>query len=265
MLSGHALTSTERVAVRPARWYVFPLLATAILASLLTVALPAGAARTPPAATRAALAASHGHPHFYPALAAAHARQAHRHFYRVHRGDTLTSIARREYGHASRWPALWWVNKRHVHNPNMLRVGQRLRLSAWHPAKPWLAAKAIHAIPKPPPPPPVVVTSYSAASSTSSSPAASTTYSAQPAQSYSGGSSFEQCVIARESGGNSQIMNSTGHYGLYQFSASTWAGYGGNPADFGHASAAEQRQVFDNAMSSPGGASNWAPYDGCAP
>jgi len=26
---------------------------------------------------------------------------------------------------------------------------------------------------------------------------------------------------------------------------------------------AEQEQVFLNAMATPGGASNWAPYDGC--
>ena len=74
--------------------------------------------------------------------------------------------------------------------------------------------------------------------------------------------SFQACVIAAESGGNSQVMNSSGHYGLYQFSASTWAAYGGNPADFGNASVAEQNQVFDNAIAA-GGQSNWAPYDGC--
>ena len=79
------------------------------------------------------------------------------------------------------------------------------------------------------------------------------------ASDYSG---FQQCVIERESGGDSQVMNSSGHYGLYQFSASTWAAYGGNPADFGDASVAEQNQVFDNAMAA-GGESNWAPYDGC--
>jgi hypothetical protein len=57
-------------------------------------------------------------------------------------------------------------------------------------------------------------------------------------------------------------MNASGHYGLYQFSASTWAEYGGNPADFGDASVAEQNQVFDNAIAA-GGASNWSLYDGC--
>ena len=78
----------------------------------------------------------------------------------------------------------------------------------------------------------------------------------------SAGGSFQSCVIARESGGNSQVMNSTGHYGLYQFSASTWAAYGGSPAAFGNASVAEQNQVFANAIAA-GGRSNWSPYDGC--
>jgi hypothetical protein len=77
--------------------------------------------------------------------------------------------------------------------------------------------------------------------------------------SYSG---FQACVISRESGGNSQVMNSTGHYGLYQFSASTWAAAGGNPNDFGHAPVAEQNQVFARAYAAFG-TSPWAPYDGC--
>jgi Transglycosylase-like domain len=80
---------------------------------------------------------------------------------------------------------------------------------------------------------------------------------------YSTGGAFQQCVISRESGGQSQVMNASGHYGLYQFSAATWAAYGGNPASFGHASVAQQNQVFANAMATPGGASNWRPYNGC--
>jgi hypothetical protein len=80
---------------------------------------------------------------------------------------------------------------------------------------------------------------------------------------YSGPSgSYEACVIARESGGNSQVMNSSGHYGLYQFSSSTWQAYGGSASSFGHASAAEQQRVFRNAIRQ-GGQSNWSPYDGC--
>jgi hypothetical protein len=80
---------------------------------------------------------------------------------------------------------------------------------------------------------------------------------------YSTGGAFQQCVIRRESGGQSQVMNASGHYGLYQFSAATWAAYGGNPASFGHASVAQQNQVFANAMATPGGANNWRPYNGC--
>jgi hypothetical protein len=90
--------------------------------------------------------------------------------------------------------------------------------------------------------------------------------SAAPAQSTTvstaGDGSFQSCVIAHESGGSSQVMNSSGHYGLYQFSSSTWAEYGGNSADFGHASVAEQNQVFSNAIAA-GGQSNWSAYDGC--
>jgi hypothetical protein len=37
------------------------------------------------------------------------------------------------------------------------------------------------------------------------------------------------------------------------------------PSTFGNASAAEQTQVFNNAMATPGGAANWSPYDGCQP
>ena len=74
--------------------------------------------------------------------------------------------------------------------------------------------------------------------------------------------SFQSCVIARESGGNSQVMNASGHYGLYQFSYSAWVAAGGSGADFGHASAAEQNQVFDTAYAQDG-TSPWAPYDGC--
>jgi hypothetical protein len=77
-----------------------------------------------------------------------------------------------------------------------------------------------------------------------------------------GDSGFQACVIRAESGGNPQVMNSTGHYGLYQFSEETWTGHGGSAADFGHASVAEQNQVFANTVAADG-VSDWAPYDGC--
>lgn len=101
-------------------------------------------------------------------------------------------------------------------------------------------------------------------SHSSTSPAAETTASASSTDSTStsGSSSLERCVISRESGGDSQVTNGSGHWGLYQFSSSTWASYGGSPSEFGHASAAAQEQVFNNAIAH-GGGSNWTAYDGC--
>ena len=94
-------------------------------------------------------------------------------------------------------------------------------------------------------------------------PAASPAPAASPGTvSTSGMSSFEQCVITRESGGNPEVMNGSGHWGLFQFSESTWIAYGGSPSTFGNGSVAQQEQVFNNAMAR-GGESNWAPYDGC--
>jgi hypothetical protein len=76
------------------------------------------------------------------------------------------------------------------------------------------------------------------------------------------GGAFGKCVVERESGGRPQVMNSSGHYGLYQFSLSTWEEYGGKASDFGHATVAEQNKVFANALAHHG-EFNWAPYDGC--
>ena len=163
---------------------------------------------------------------------------------------------------------LYWANHSQIRYANVINVGQRLTV----PVKP---AK----VPSPPTvlapaPPPVASSPPATVSDASSSSASSSAGTTQAAPSYdsssgqsasvstAGGGSFQSCVIARESGGNSQVMNSSGHYGLYQFSAPTWAAYGGNPADFGHASVAEQNQVFDNAIAA-GGQSNWSAYDGC--
>jgi LysM repeat protein len=169
--------------------------------------------------------------------------------YIVKPGDTLASIAKRLYANADYWPVLYWANHAAIPYASQIQVGQALKV----PAKP---AKIPDA-PQDLAPAAPTVTTLSSGQSYSSGGSATT------ASTYSGSSgSFQACVIARESGGNSQVMNGSGHYGLYQFSASTWAAYGGNPADFGHASVAEQNQVFNNAIAA-GGQSNWAPYDGC--
>ena len=170
-------------------------------------------------------------------------------------GDTLSSLSQANCGTAADWSGLYAENKRVIGgNPDVITAGQVLKVHCYDPGYTW---------PAPPTPPPAPVQQYSAPAQQPAASSAPVPQDAGTAVSTAGDSSFQACVIARESGGNSQVMNSSGHYGLYQFSASTWAAYGGNPGDFGSASVSEQNQVFANAMASPGGASNWAPYDGC--
>lgn len=74
---------------------------------------------------------------------------------------------------------------------------------------------------------------------------------------------FQACVIRAESGGDAQIWNGSGHWGLYQFSASTWAYYGGDPARFGNADAAYQTEIFWNVMATGNWYGTWGEWDGC--
>jgi LysM repeat protein len=180
--------------------------------------------------------------------------------YTVKSGDTLSAIAKRFYQDPDFWPALYWANHSRIQYANEIQVGQVLTV----PVKP-------AQIPSPPSalgPTPAPAPSTSAAGETSAPgyTAQAAPVEAAPVEAASTSTandgSFQSCVIASESGGNSQVMNSSGHYGLYQFSASTWAEYGGSPADFGDATVAEQNQVFDNAIAA-GGQSNWSAYDGC--
>ena len=175
------------------------------------------------------------------------ARQARTASYKVRSGDSLSAIAGKVYHKQNAWPVLYWANRDKVHWANMLGAGQVLKVPAL-PAKIPAAPSQLG-----PASAPVAVSAATSGSAPAQATASGT---------YSGGGGFASCVIARESGGNSQVMNSSGHYGLYQFSASTWQAYGGSAADFGHASVSEQNRVFNNAMAQ-GGQSNWSPYDGC--
>lgn len=220
--------------------------------------------------------------------------------YTVHAGQTLTSIARDRCGHAGMWTGIYAASRaagQTAANANVLTIGQHLTIvCAYDPAqlhaaaapratrtrshlaagrrsggKIWgvtygfpnfcgdgdgdgydISCSQLHR---------GTTTGASSRSGTvrRSYTAAAGSYGNVSASSYSG---FQRCVIERESGGNSQVMNSSGHYGLYQFSASTWQAYGGSAATFGHASVAEQNRIFANAMAR-GGESNWSPYDGC--
>ena len=176
--------------------------------------------------------------------------------YTVRSGDTLSAIALRVYHDPGAWPVIYWANRDKIRWANSVEVGEVLTV----PVKPARIPAAPAQLGPTPAPAPEQASTEQAATVPQSS--AEVAEPAQSAGTYTGSGSFQECVISSESGGNSQVMNSSGHYGLYQFSSSTWAEYGGNPADFGDASVAEQNQVFDNAIAA-GGQSNWSAYDGC--
>jgi LysM repeat protein len=174
--------------------------------------------------------------------------------YTVQPGDSLSTIAKRQYHQAAAWPVLYWANHGQIRWADDIEPGQILRV----PARPGHIPAAPAALAPAPPRPRAVVQDVV----TTATSARRVTTTADTSYTDAAAGLFQSCVISRESGGDAQVMNASGHYGLYQFSYSTWASYGGNPADFGHASTAEQNQVFDTALSE-GGEDNWAPYDGC--
>jgi nucleoid-associated protein YgaU len=187
--------------------------------------------------------------------------------YTVKEGDSLSTIAQHFYSESAAWPVIYYANRGEIKWANDISVGQKLAI----PAKPSTIPAAPSQLgPAAPVSAPVHTSEVQQSAPVQAAPAEAAPAQAAPTQAaptqaaatYNGGSGFQSCVIARESGGNSQVMNGSGHYGLYQFSASTWAAYGGSPSTFGNASVAEQNQVFNNAIAQ-GGQSNWSAYDGC--
>ena len=176
--------------------------------------------------------------------------------YTVRSGDTLSSIAQHYYHSAAKWPVLYWNNRHELRWADVIDPGEVLNI----PADP------TH-IPRPPTQlgpsytPRHATATAAPAQAAPAAPAQTTAVDTSYTGAYPGGA-FGACVVARESGGDSQIWNASGHYGLYQFSYSTWVAYGGSASEFGHASVAEQNAVFANALAR-GGEDNWAPYDGC--
>jgi hypothetical protein len=161
-------------------------------------------------------------------------------------GNSLSQISQLDCGTAADWTGIYDANVKVIGgNPDLIEPGQHLVISCrtgWAPQPPAVQESSVQ---------------YHA----SGVPVARSV----PVRDVStaGDGSFQSCVISRESGGNPDIWNASGHWGLYQFSESTWIAYGGSAGSFGNASVAEQDQVFDNAMATPAGAGNWAPYDGC--
>ena len=48
--------------------------------------------------------------------------------YVVVKGDTLSGIAKREYGDANKWPTIYEANKDVIKNPDLIYPGQQLRI-----------------------------------------------------------------------------------------------------------------------------------------
>jgi len=152
--------------------------------------------------------------------------------YTVRSGDTLAGIAGSHCGNTADWTGIWKANEKTIGtNPDLIYPGEHLVLdcSQAHVRQRHYA--------------PVIVTNHVTGT-------------------YHGSGAMQQCIISRESGGNPDVWNASGHWGLYQFSESTWIAHGGSAADFGHASVAEQNQIYYNTVAQDG-YSDWAPYDGC--
>jgi hypothetical protein len=169
--------------------------------------------------------------------------------YTVKPGDSLSGISGRLFGDPGLWPRFYAANIKVVGAyPDQITPGERLTVK--------LAPHGETG---------QVIPVQQAPAVTTTAPVTTAPASVTAPAAYQGsapGGSFGACVRARESGGNYQATNPGGYYGAYQFSASTWAAYGGSPAAYGNASPAQQDQVFANAIAQ-GGQSNWAPYDGC--
>jgi hypothetical protein len=162
----------------------------------------------------------------------------------VGKGEYLSEIARNDCGNPADWTGLYERNKSTIGgNPDLVTPGQRLVLNC---------RIAVVEIPRAPRPEALP------ARRAVTTPIASTDAHVGT----EGMGSFQACVITRESGGRSQVMNGSGHYGLYQFDYGTWVSGGGAGADFGHASVSEQNRVFANVYAARG-SEPWSPSDHC--
>jgi hypothetical protein len=154
--------------------------------------------------------------HLDPLAQHGHSRAPHS--YTVRPGDTLSTIAAKEYGSATYWPSLWWNNRDKIPNPNIIRTGMNLDITGWHVHRAWLTRRAMNAIPAP-----VVHAHITSVVVKHSTPPAAPV-AAAPAPS----SGVDWYAIAQcESGGNWAANTGNGFYGGLQFTQQTWLAYGG--------------------------------------
>ena len=154
--------------------------------------------------------------------------------YTVRPGDTLSNIARQEYGSRADWPALWWTNRHNISNPDAIVAGQKLRLSTWHPRKAWIEKAAMAARP--------VLAQAPSSQSPSSLPVATSSAPVSGYPASSGGVNWS-AIAACESGGNWSTNTGNGFYGGLQFSQGTWDAYGGGQYASTAAGASQSQQI----------------------
>ena len=123
----------------------------------------------------------------------------------VQPGQTLSGIAA---NHGAGLAAVERSNPQ-IENPDMIYVGEKVYVPGGSYSS-WSPSQSHHSQP-----------AQSSASSSVASPSSVPT----------GTSGYQSCVIQHESSGNSQVMNGSGHYGLYQFDYSTWVAGGGSGSD----------------------------------
>jgi LysM repeat protein len=155
--------------------------------------------------------------------------------YTVRSGDTLGKIAAAQYGSSRDWPALWWVNKAVVKDPDRLYAGEHLRLSAWHPALGWLLAAAERAEGASASPRVSTETTSAVHYGRSGGYPSSGVYSFSMLEHvwvWAGGPASEEWAAATiaecESGGNTHAYNPSGASGLWQILG---VPFPGNPFD----------------------------------
>ena len=171
--------------------------------------------------------------------------------YTVQQGDSLSAIAAHTYGKAADWPAVWWVNRHQVANPNLIAAGQRLRLPASGQVPTWMARAAQAAIPAPLPAPAAV--SVPQASPPAATPVATVVPVSTAVPASSGGANWA-AIAACESGGNWSANTGNGFYGGLQFTEQTWLAYGGGQyaSSANLATAAQQIAVAERVLAGQG-------------
>jgi hypothetical protein len=151
----------------------------------------------------------------------------------VGKGETLSTLAQKAYNRSDAWTLIYYTN--HLKSPTIF-LGERLTI-----------VRLVGSPPRPPAPP---VAHSSTGPKVSPTPTVPTP---QPPTGYTGGGIWD-CIAHYESGGDWSIDTGNGYYGGLQFTAQTWAGYGGTAyaSEANLATPAEQIAIAEKVQASQG-------------